>query len=220
MTNEEQPVRQSPVVRWFIVGLPVGLILFGMMSFVIWFQKRYEKEHPGASKFSAVMRRDLNLDDYRRYVNIFRSKIGPRTWEKAENIAAAQSFIESTLGFDNMGYQTQRLEFEKNGRPVAHISVDLPGHGDKNNVIVVTTDYVRDKDENIAAILSLAHAFTGTRHRKTIRFELTADDPRPEDGAASGSVIRVVGPQPDAANALDQLREIEEKIASAANGRN
>lgn len=217
--STEEKIKPSPIVRWFIVGLPLGLIIMGALSFVIWNQKRYAKAHPPASKFASAMRRDLNLVDYRRYVEIFKNKIGPRTLDMPENIAAAQSFIESTLGFDNMGYQVTRTEFERDGNPCAHIAVELAGRKSRNNFVIVTADYRDVHHEDIAALLALAHAFTGTEHAKTIRFVARFGELKNDDSAADATGVEVKGPAPDDANALPTLRGLDQRIREQADAK-
>jgi hypothetical protein len=216
--NESAASKPSPIVRWFIVGLPVGLIVMGALSFAFWFHKRHAKEHPPASKYASALRRELNLDDYRRYVNTFARKIGPRTPEKPANITAAQSFIESTLGFDNMGYQVTRTEFEADGRPCAHLTVELPGRKSKNALVFVTADYRDARDEDVAALLALAHAFTGTQHAKTLRFIARFGELNSGESAADATLFEVKGPAPDDAEALQKLRALEKRIEDLADG--
>ncbi len=82
-------------VRWFVMGLPFGLIVMGALSFIFYFQKRNAARESHPSKFASMMRRDINLEDYRRYVKILDKDIGPRTFEHPGNVEAAQSFIQS-----------------------------------------------------------------------------------------------------------------------------
>jgi hypothetical protein len=171
--DESDPVtRVNPLVRWFVVGLPLGLLIMGALSFVIYFQKRNAKEAAllAPSRYAVMLRKDLNLADYQRYLRIFEQEIGPRTTDQPENIEAAQSFIESTLGFGNMGYQVVRREIEAAGKACIYFEVELKGSNSAGRVHLVTARYDGINSRDIAALLCLANAFTGTQHRDTIRF--------------------------------------------------
>ena len=97
----------------------------------------------------------MNLDEYRRYIRIFTQDIGPRTLDKPQNIEAAQSFIESTLGYDNMGYRVVRHEFERGGRKFAHLEVEVTGKSSPDKTVLVTARYDGDRSEDISALMSL-----------------------------------------------------------------
>ncbi len=217
MTSENQPAAPAvnQLVRWFIVGLPLGLIIMGGLSFILYFQKRNAVEHPAASRYAEMLRKDVNIEDYRRHFNVFTKTIGPRTTDKPGNIEAAESYIKSTLGFDNMGYQVLRRQVEINGLTYAHILVELTGKKSPDRVLLVTARYDGEKSEDIAALLMLAHAFTGTQHRNTIRFAAVfGDDETSLDAAAAITEYKVKGPAMDAADAIEQLRAAEKKIGS------
>jgi hypothetical protein len=218
MSDVKKP-KPNALVRWFVIGLPLGLIIMGVLSFVIYFQKRHAKEHPPASKFSSALRKDLNIEDYRRYVGIFRDKIGPRTLDKPENIAAAQSFIESTMGFDNMGYQVVREDLEVDGKPQTELMVELTGRSSANNFVLVTADYSGARSEDISALLVLAHAFTGTAHFNKVRFIARFGEGKRGLSAADATGVQVEGPPPDADDALKKLREIEARVIALADAR-
>lgn len=216
MSIENQPPAPAvnPLVRWFIVGLPLGLLIMGALSFILYFQKKNEVDHPASSRYAEMLRKDLNMEDFQRYLNIFTQTIGPRTTDKPGNIEAAESFIKSTLGYDNMGYQVQRREFEMDGKTYAHFVVELTGKKSPNHVVLVTARYDGEKSEDIAALLMLAHAFTGTAHRNTIRFvAVYGVDETGIDAASAATEFKLSGPVLDAPDAIQQLRAAEKKIS-------
>ena len=225
----------NPLVRWFVVGLPLGLAIMGALSFLFYFHKRnLENAPPKPSKFAGMLRKDLSLDDYRRYMSAFRERIGPRTAEKPDNFAIAASYLDSTMGFDNMGYQVVRREFDLNGVKREHIDAELPGHAEPKHLVLVTARYDGTRDEDLAALLCLASAFTGTEHRATVRFVALFGDAKDDDAAARARYDAFVseGGFTDVdtisingmlltgeAGALDKLRGFEREIAQLADAK-
>jgi hypothetical protein len=234
--NPESPPDAPAVnrfVRAFVVGLPLGLLVMGVLSFVIYFQKRHAKELAAAapSRYAAMLRKEVNLGDFARYVRIFEREIGPRSPGKPENIEAAQSFVESTLGFGNMGYQVLRRESGAGGEKAVHFEVELTGQSASLAPLLVTARYDGEGVADVSALLVLANAFTGTRHPRTIRFISWFG--RPEEGAFDlkryreslppgdapderSRVLEVKGPAPDDSNALETLQGLELAIKTAA----
>ncbi len=217
MSMENQPPTPAvnPLVRWFIVGLPLGLLIMGALSFIFYFQKKKAREHPPSSRYAEMLRKDVNLEDYRRHLSVFNQTIGPRASDKHENVEAAESYIKSTLGFDNMGYQVLRREFEMNGKSYSHIMVELTGKKSPDHVVLVTARYDGEKSEDIAALLIFAHAFTGTAHGNTIRFvAVYGEDESYRETPATVTEFNLSGPAVDAPDAIEQLRVAEKKISA------
>ena len=196
---EQAPAVDSPAVgrliRFLVCGLPLGLFIMGALSFVIYFQKRNTaKELPTKpSQLSAMMRRDINADDLARYRRIFMQDIGPRTPEQAENMEIAVSFITSTMGFDNMGYQVVPKPFDAGGKTLVDLTVDLVSKQKADQFVTITASYAGDKNDSaasIAALMTLAHRFTGTKHARTLRFVAQALPTTPVEGFPTyGEVI-------------------------------
>ncbi len=234
--NPEESSRAPVVnhlVRAFVVGLPLGLLIMGALSFIFYFQNRYAKERSAAasSRYAAMLRKEVNLEDYRRYLRIFEQEIGPRTPDKPDNVEAAQSFIDSTLGFGNMGYQVVRRELESGGKQIVHIEVESQGKSVSLEPLLVTARYDGDGNADISALLVLANAFTGTKHARTIRFvawfggagDASFDLKRYRESLAPGDapdararVIEVNGPPAGDTNALGALQGIADAIKTAA----
>lgn len=215
MSGENKPVANvvNPLVRWFIIGLPLGLLILGGLSFILYFQKRNASDHPASSRYAEMLRKDLNMEDYRHHIDVFNQTIGPRTPDKPGNIEAAESYIKSTLGYDNMGYQVVRLEFEVNAKSLAHIMVELTGKKNPEQVLLVTSRYDGERSENIAALLMMAHALTGTTHRNTIRFAAVYGANEAMLGESSNiTEFKLSGPKIDAEDAMKELRAAENKI--------
>lgn len=215
MDNQPPTPAVNPLVRWFIVGLPLGLIIMGALSFIFYFQKKKAREHPPSSRYAEMLRKDVNLEDYRRHFSVFTQTIGPRASDKHENVEAAESYIKSTLGFDNMGYQVLRREFEMNGKSYSHIIVELTGKKSPDHVVLVSARYDGEKSEDIAALLILAHAFTGTAHGNTIRFvAVYGEEESYRETTTTVTEFKLSGPAVDAPDATEQLRVAEKKISA------
>lgn len=203
----------NPLVRWFIVGLPLGLLILGGLSFILYFQKKNASDHPAASRYAEMFRKDLNMEDYRHHLEVFNQTIGPRIPDKPGNIEAAESYIKSTLGYDNMGYQVSRREVEVNGKTFAHILVELTGKKNPEQVVLVSSRYDGQKSEDISALLMMARALTGTMHRNTIRFAAVyGADETILDGSSNVTEFKLSGPSIDAVDAMEELRAAEKKI--------
>jgi len=210
----DPPITPNPFVRIFVMGLPLGILIMAALSFVLYFQKRNAALEPKSSKFADMMRRDINAEDLQRYAKILSKDIGERTPAQKDNLETAASFIESTMGFDNMGYQVQRHEFAEQGVASTDLVVDLVGEDKPREIVLVIASYSGDKDDSassMAALMSLAHHFTGTKHSRTLRFvaqgKPVAPQPRfpnfisintqnvKENEAAHHGVILLNGPQ-------------------------
>ena len=172
MSAEEPAIKPNFLVRLFVMGLPLGILIMAALSFAVYFNKRNAALEPKASKYADLMRRDINAEDLQRYAKILSKDIGERSAAQKENLETAASFVESTMGFDNMGYQVQRHEFEEDGHAVTDLTVDLVGKSDPSSIVLVIASYAGDKDDTgaaAAALMNLAHSFTGTSHNRTLR---------------------------------------------------
>lgn len=163
------------LVRLFVGGLPLGLAIMGVLSFIVYFHKK-KMEEPAASKLSGMLRKDLSAEDFERYGRIISQDIGVRTAEKKGNLDAASAFVESTLGFDNMGYLVVRQEFEVDGKIHLNLTADLVGKSNPGEVVLIVAAYDSteankpEESSGLAAMLCLANAITGQPYHRTVRF--------------------------------------------------
>jgi hypothetical protein len=148
------------------VGLPFGLLIMGALSFVFYFHKRNAAREIQPSRYSLAMRKELNLEEYRRYLKVLDQDIGPRTSGQPGNIEAAQSFIQSTLGFDNMGFDLERRELGKN----VAFEAALPAAKFPHELVIVCARYDGVHGESLATLFCLAHSLTGSTQRNSLRF--------------------------------------------------
>jgi hypothetical protein len=190
-TEEPSPPTEKPgcIVRAFIVALPLGLAFMVPLSLLIYYQKKHEPA-PATSPYAALLRRDLNPEDFKRYVLELTQESGERSPAQPDKRRdAAASFIESTMDFTNMGYEVQRHPFEAHGRPMANLVAELPGRTKPDEVVLVLADYDGMDAKGIAALMCLAHALAGSEHARTIRFAAVAN----------------TGDSDETANGMDQL---------------
>ena len=139
-STESPPQKAGCTVRAFLIVLPVGLAFMVPISLWIYYQKKY-KPAPATSQYAALLRRDLNAEDFARYTRILSQDIGERSLAKPDNLDAAASFIESTMGYDNMGYAVRRQAFEANGKPLVNLLAELPGKSKSKEIVLVLANY-------------------------------------------------------------------------------
>jgi hypothetical protein len=204
--NSSAPTQKPGcAVRAFLIVLPVGLAFMVPLSLWIYYQKKH-RPAPATSQYAALLRKDLNAADFERYVRILTQDIGERSLGKRENLDAATAFIESTMGYDNMGYAVQRQVFEIQGQPAVNIVAELPGQSKPREVVLVIANYDDANATGIAALMCVAHALTGSEHARTIMFAAVMDEAggrsklkMAEDGKAQEfrAVVQITAKVPD-----------------------
>jgi hypothetical protein len=176
------------IVRLFVGGLPLGLVIMGALSFVFYFNKKNRPEAP-PSEFAAIMRRELNSTDFNRYVEILSKTIGERSLRQPENLQAAAAFMESSMGPDNMGHGVIRQEFTAEGKTLANLLVILTGSKEPDEAVVVLAAHdsseanLREDSAGAAAMLSLAHSMAGDPQACTVVFLSVANVQATRDDA-------------------------------------
>ena len=165
----------NPVIRAALVIFPLGLILLGAGSFVFYFNKR-EQTTQRAIKYAAGLRKELNEADLKHYEEVFAEALSKPAQERAKTLA---TFMESTLGPENMGY-TVRTVLDKNNRdaPAQAMDVEVTGASKPRDLIVVLVSFLPElavPDPSIigrpaAVFLNLAHSLTGLAKVRSIRF--------------------------------------------------
>ena len=178
MSEEDTPSSITPsgrIVRWFVGGLPLGLVLMGALSFVFYFNKR-NKPDVQPVEFAAMLQKNLNVEDFQRYVRVLQKDLGERTLRQPDNLEAAAAFMESTMGADNMGYATLRQEYDEAGKPLENVIAQLAGKSLPGDAIVVLTSHdssernTPDEAAGSALMLCEAHQLTGNPQNRTIVF--------------------------------------------------
>lgn len=214
------------LIRWLVGGLPLGLIVMGALSFVIWNYKKQEKP-PVVLEFAAMLQREVNQADFDRYVRLITEDIGGSSMSATEKADAVAGFVESSMGLDNMGYETRRKRTDEGGWVVYS---ELPAQGRARSVLLVVAEgggaeSDKGKAGGVAALMSVAHALTGKPQKQLVRFAVVSDDLSLLTLAHGvGRVIKVVQ-QPeengwvfDAAegDVVAKLKALQDAVESAA----
>lgn len=172
------------IIRLCLIGLPVGLVAFGIMSvfFTHFADKTDNEEEKIATKRSqaaGIMRKAVNEGDLERYLGILTDDIGERNLESAyDNLKTAAYWVESTIGQSNMGYPVRKQKFQAGGKEIWNVIAEQPGTTRPDEIVVIGATYdspagskgIDDKGTGVAALLSLANAFSGTETARTLRF--------------------------------------------------
>ena len=163
------------VVRAALIIFPFGLVLLGAGSFVFYFNHKEQSEQR-AIKYAAGLRKDLNEADIARYTQVFDEALGKPEPERSKTVT---SFVESTLGPENMGY-TVRAVRDRND-PVAvplAFEVEATGARKPRDLVVVVTELLPDLavldnasiSRSAAVFLNVAHSLAGQSRARSIRF--------------------------------------------------
>lgn len=184
---DSPPSRQRPgcMVRAFLLVLPLGLAFMVPLSLWIYYEKKH-RPAPATSQYAVMLRKELNAGDFARYMRILTQDIGERSLARPENLEAATAFIESTLGYDNMGYAVERQVFEVEGKSLVNLIAELPGKSKPGEVVLVLARCDGTDAGGIAAMMCAAHALTGSGHARTIQFAAVVNAGA-DDEAANGA---------------------------------
>lgn len=179
-SETQEPVKPAPIVRLFIILLPVGLAFMVPISLWIYYQKKNQTGE-ATSEFASMLRRELNAEDFARYQDGFVSVIGDRSASQPDNQEAAASYVESTMGTSNMGYNVQRLTFTDGNREVAGVVATLPGKsGPSAGAVLVVADYDTPDATGISTLMCVAHSLVGNTPPRTLCFAAVAQADSPE----------------------------------------
>lgn len=194
-------MKPGALIRTLLVALPSGLLLLGVGAMVMTHVKRESKPaDPNEAirlEAASLKRRPVNPDDLKRDLATLEDKIGDRHAEKVDALESAAYWLESTLGAGNIGYVVEKQPFEAGGREFRNLVAELPGRERRKEIVLVGVAYdtppaagdVSGRDAAVAALLSLARAFTGEAQERTVRFaafsnSASSEIPMAERGAA------------------------------------
>ena len=176
---------QARTIRIFIIGLPVGLIIGGVLAMIIYFREQADASGKGGS----YTRRDITRKDLQENVEKLAVSIGPRHLGDPDRLNAAVKYIEGTLGPANLGYHVERHTYKVGGVDCHNIVLDMPGKGSDRvqEIVLVGAHYdsvpatpgADDNASGVAAVMSLAQAFANTKHERSLRFVLFANEEPP-----------------------------------------
>lgn len=196
-------MNQGKVIRFCLVALPTGLLLMGAASVMVTHviggkdadQEEAEQKRQQAAR---IMRKEVNREDLERYVRVLSEDIGERNLDTYKSLRAAAFWIESSMGPSNMGYAVDRQNYEVEGQAVWNVVAELKGLQRPDEIIVVGAHYdtvpgcpgANDNGTGVAALLSLANAFSGSQPSRTILFVAFVNEEPPHfQTEAMGSVV-------------------------------
>lgn len=177
------PTSAKPVkwVPWALVGLPVGLMIGLVIALWIYFEKK-EREAVRTHSHARALQREPNTPDLDRHLHILREADAAAPEVRRETL---RSYLESTLGPSNMGYQVTEDRHTAGGGERANLSIELPGTKAPREIVIVLAEYGAPpsaaRPEQIASFLALAQAVTGSPRVKTIRFLALDASPGTDD---------------------------------------
>jgi len=178
------------VIRFCLVGLPIGLVVIPALSIIYteWFRPMQDAR-PSAreQQFATMMRKPVSREDLENYVRVLSEDIGERHTDKMESLKAAAYYIQSSLGESNMGYRVNRYKYEAGENEVWNIEVTVPGTGKDGGVVVIGAHYdtvagspgADDNASGVSALLCLANAFVGTENEMTLKFVAFVNEEMP-----------------------------------------
>jgi len=175
-------MKEGAGIRFAIVALPLGLLIFGVLSLV--FTSINERDGAmdlnEAKRLAAASwkRKPVNRADLEDFVHVLSEEIGERHVGKIKNLERAAIWIESILSGGNIGYQVKRQDYDAGGIQVRNLIAELPGTSKRDEIIVVGAHYdsipgcpaANDNGSGVAALISLAQAFAGDQQKRTVRF--------------------------------------------------
>lgn len=180
---------QARVIRFLIVGLPLGLIAGGVIA-----MKAYFREQSNPSTGFGYTRKAVSRTDIQSHVERLAKTIGPRAAGMRDRVKFAVNYLQSTLSPANMGFNVSQQTYKVDGENVYNLVIEIPGtHPDHLGEIVLAGanyDSVADSpgaDANasgVAACLSLCQAFANTKHERTLRFVFFANGETEDKGSA------------------------------------
>jgi hypothetical protein len=183
---------QGKIIRFCVVALPAGLLLIGAASvYLTHLAEGRDPELVAAERkrqeAAAILRRPIDRADLEKYVRTLATDIGERHLGEPVTLRTAAFWIESTLGPNNLGYTVEREKYQVGGEDVWNVVAELPGGRLADQIVVVGAHYdtvpdcpgANDNGTGVAALISLAGAFSGTVPDRTIRFVAFANEEPP-----------------------------------------
>lgn len=175
-------MKQSTLFRLLLLGLPIGSVVLGAISLIHHFSKKAD----APTAFGQA--REVTEKDLEFYVRRFASDIGPRHLGDEASLRKAASFIEGTLGPNNIGFAgVERQTFTVNAQECVNLIAEAAGDARKAEIIVIGAHYdtvigspgANDNASGLSVLLGLAQSFVGTTQARTLRFAAFANEEKP-----------------------------------------
>ena len=169
-------MNQPRLIKMLVLGLPIGLFLIGGGS-MLWHFK-----HPkpaGKAPVNPPSSKPVSQLDLQFYVTRMARDIGPRPATDPNPTKASISFIQGTLGMNNIGFTRVETEpFSETDPTLVNLFVEVPGSDASAGTILVATHYdsppaspgANANGTGVAANLALANYFLGRKPKHTLRF--------------------------------------------------
>jgi hypothetical protein len=180
--NAEAAPAPPRLIRYLILGLPIGLIITSIIAMVIYFRL---EERDRARSGRPVTRQPVDRAELASQVRMLGETIGERHAGKPDRLRMAAKFIVSSLGSANFGFKPTIETFASGGQEFSNLILELTGTSDSRwgEVIIVGAHYdspagspgANANATGVAAVMSLARAFAGTAHERTLRFVFFAN---------------------------------------------
>ena len=169
------PGSAGRIIRAAIIIFPLGLVLLGAGSFIFFFNHRKQTEQR-AIKYAAGLRRELNEADLKHYEEVFDTALAGSVDARARTLA---TYLESTLGPENMGYTVRRvLDKSDHEAPALALDVEVTGASRPRDLVVVLMSFLPELTTTdngqvarpAAAFLNVAHSLTSLARVRSLRF--------------------------------------------------
>jgi len=171
---------QSLLIRIFLLGLPIGILLLGTIS-ILWSETIAPDEKPTNSSVRPVREggpRLIAKHELITHVDTLSRRIGERHTDAWENLEAARFYLTSTLGERNIGYTVREQSYTVDGKTYTNLECQIKGTKWPDELVVVGAHYdtlpgtpgADDNASGVAALITLAKAFVSSPQDRTIRF--------------------------------------------------
>lgn len=171
-------------IPWALVALPVGLMVGLGIAMWMYFEKK-EDEATRVHGHARALQREPGAADLERHIRILREAEATAPEVRLETL---RSYLESTLGPSNMGYEIIADHFDAGGADRMNVAVELKGTKSPLDVVIVLASYgappSASENEQLAAFLALAQAVTGSPQVRSIRFLVVDASPGTDDPKA------------------------------------
>lgn len=177
---------QARVIRFLMLGLPIGLIITTIIALVWYFRREAE----ASGRLGPHLRREITRKSLETHVKKLANEIGPRHLGNPDKLEFAQLYIRSSLGPANLdGYRPSLHTYRVNGQECHNIVLDLMAKGSPRIAEIVlvgahydsvaTTPGADDNASGVAALMCLAESFAGTKNERSLRFVFFVNEEPP-----------------------------------------
>ena len=177
---------QARIIRFLILGLPVGLTITTVIALMIYFRR----DADAAGRSGPLLRREISRKNLQSHVEMLATKIGPRHAGAPDALEFAEKYIRSALGPQNLGSYVPSLHtYEAGGRTFNNVVLDLLAKDSPRIAEVVlvgahydsaaTTPGADDNASGVAALMCLAESFAHSKNERSLRFVFFVNEEPP-----------------------------------------